>query len=74
MLTTDKTEVAPKVKLNLKLVKIFRIFGRFGLLSREYGIQFWLPKAVLAGTSPPFSVLISQNATQEQNTIKVKGV
>ena len=27
------------------------------------------PSAVLAGTSPPLSVLISQKVTQEQNTI-----
>ena len=32
------------------------------------------PRAVLAGTSPPFSVLINQNATQEQKTINVRGV
>ena len=33
-----------------------------------------LPNPVRAGTSPPFSVLISQKATHEQKTIKVKGV
>ena len=45
---------------------------RYQLLTSK--IKPELPKAVLAGTSPPFSVLIKQNDTHEQNTIIVRGV